>query len=156
CNNLRAMALVKLGRPAEAGATIDAALARDPENALSHANQGWAYLERNEPAKALEHFREALRLDPTSAWARMGVLSALKARNPVYRVMLQFFLWTAKLSRQAQWALLLSFILGQSLLRSIGQSYPALAPVVYPIGLAIFGFLVMTWIADPLFNLLLR
>jgi tetratricopeptide (TPR) repeat protein len=46
CTNLRAIALVKLGRKSEAGATIDAALARTPENSLTHANQGWTLLER--------------------------------------------------------------------------------------------------------------
>ena len=75
CNNLRAMALTKLGRTAEAGATLASTLARDPEDPSSHANQGWNLLHEGEPAKALEHFREALRRDPSSitpapAWSR--------------------------------------------------------------------------------------
>src|SRR5436190_4860629 len=44
CTNIRAMALVKLGRKQEAGLTIDTALQRDPDNALSHANRGWTLL----------------------------------------------------------------------------------------------------------------
>ena len=44
CLNLRAMALVQLGRKDEAARTLGSALADDPENALTHANQGWAYL----------------------------------------------------------------------------------------------------------------
>ena len=67
--NLRAMALVQLGRKDEAAATLGSALADDPENALTHANQGWALLHQGDHAKALEHFREALRLDPE---LRMG------------------------------------------------------------------------------------
>ncbi len=74
CTNLRAMAMVKLGRKAEAGATIDAALAKNPDNAITHANQGWTLLEKGEPKKALEHFRESLRLDPTNEWARHGIV----------------------------------------------------------------------------------
>jgi tetratricopeptide (TPR) repeat protein len=57
CTNLRAIAMVKLGRKTEAGQTIDAALARHPDNSLTHANQGWTLLEKGEPKKALEHFR---------------------------------------------------------------------------------------------------
>jgi len=81
CANLRAMALVKLGRRTEAGQAIDTALARNPDSAFTHANQGWTFLEANDPQKALEHFREALRLDPENEWARQGIVEALKARH---------------------------------------------------------------------------
>src|SRR5687767_13874079 len=59
--NLRAMALVRMGRKAEAMQTVDYALHRAPENAFSHANQGWNCLHRNDPLKAQDHFHEALR-----------------------------------------------------------------------------------------------
>ena len=81
CTNLRAMCLVRLGRKAEAGATIDAALA-EPEIALTHANQGWTLLEQRKPQKAMEHFREALRIDPELEWARVGIVEAMKGREP--------------------------------------------------------------------------
>jgi tetratricopeptide (TPR) repeat protein len=48
CTNLRAMALVKLGRRQEAGASIDVALAKNPENAITQANQGWTLLEKGD------------------------------------------------------------------------------------------------------------
>src|SRR5439155_25034708 len=73
CTNLRAMALVQLGRRDEAGAAIQGALERDPENAISHANQGWTLLHQRRPKDALVHFREALRIDPTLDWARAGM-----------------------------------------------------------------------------------
>lgn len=72
CGNLRAMALVKLGRRAEAGATMEEALARDPDDAFTHANRGWGLLHEGDPARALEHFREALRLEPGLDYARAG------------------------------------------------------------------------------------
>ena len=93
------MALVQLGRKDEAQQTLGSALANDPENALTHANQGWALLHRGDHAKALEHFREALRIDPELDWARAGIVEALKARHLIYRVMLRFFLW---MGRQSQ------------------------------------------------------
>lgn len=156
CTNLRAMALVKLGRRAEAGATIDAALAKAPEDALTHANQGWTLLERGEPKKALGHFREALRLDPENEWARHGIVEALKARNLIYAVMLKYFLWMSKLSRNAQWGIILGGYFGNRLLGSMARSNPDLAPWVLPLRILYITFAVLTWTAYPMFNLMLR
>ncbi len=55
--NLRALSLTHLGRQDEAATTIAGALQRSPENSLTHTNQGWTLLHRNEPKAALEHFR---------------------------------------------------------------------------------------------------
>jgi tetratricopeptide (TPR) repeat protein len=154
CVNLRAMALVKLGRRAEAGATLGDALQRDPEDALTHANQGWTLLEQRQPEKALEHFREALRLEPNLEWAREGIVEALKARNWLYRQMLRYFLWMRRLSQRAQWGVLVGLLVAQNVLRS------ALPPALEPLGEILFWclivFAILTWTADPLFNLLLR
>jgi tetratricopeptide (TPR) repeat protein len=156
CTNLRAMALVKLGRKAEAGATIDAALAKAPENSLTHANQGWTLLERGDLKQALEHFREALRLDPTSEWARAGIVEALKARNILYAGMLKYFLWMSKLSTRAQWGIILGGYFGNRLLGTLAKSNPDLAPWVLPVRILYITFAVLTWTAYPMFNLLLR
>jgi tetratricopeptide (TPR) repeat protein len=156
CANLRAMALIKLGRKSEAGATLEAALARDPEDALSHANQGWALIEQGEPAKALDHFREALRIEPGLEHARAGIVEALKARNVVYRLMLRYFLWMARLSQKAQWAVVLGGYLGYRALKGVQRANPALAPAIEPLLWAYGLFALMTWIASPLFNLALR
>jgi tetratricopeptide (TPR) repeat protein len=156
CTNLRAMALVKLGRKAEAGITIDAALARNPDNSLTHANQGWTLLEKGDPKKALEHFREALRLDPDNSWARQGIIEALKAQNIIYAVMLKYFLFMGKLRGRAQWGVVLGAYFGFRALNVIGKSYPNLRPWVQPLIILYVVFALMTWIADPLFNLMLR
>lgn len=156
CTNLRAMAMVKLGRKAEAGATIDTALSRNPDNSFTHANQGWTLMEKGDPKKALEHFREAMRLDPTNEWARQGIVEALKARNIVYAVMLKYFLWMSKLSPRVQWAIILGGVFGNRILSGVAESNPALAPWILPIRILYIAFALMTWIADPLFNLLLR
>ena len=156
CTNLRAIALVKLGRKAEAGATIDAALAKNPDNSVTHANQGWTLLHERRPKEALEHFREALRIDPTLDWARIGMVEALKARHLVYRVMLGFFLWMNRLSAKVQWVLIIGILFGQRALGQLAKELPALAPFIDPIMCAVFGFVLLTWTAVPLFNLLLR
>jgi tetratricopeptide (TPR) repeat protein len=156
CTNLRAIALVKLGRKSEAGATIDAALARNPQDAVTHANQGWTLLEQNQPAKALEHFRESLRLDPTNEWARSGIVEALKARNVIYGAMLRYFLWISKLPAGAQWAVILGGYFLNRALGSAAKGNPDLAPWILPIRIIYLTAALLTWTADPLFNLLLR
>jgi tetratricopeptide (TPR) repeat protein len=156
CTNLRAMALVQLGRKDEAEQTLGSALANNPEDALTHANQGWALLHRGDHARALEHFREALRIDPELDWARIGIIEALKARHLIYRLMLRFFLWMGRQSTVAQWAVILGFVFGRKILANLASSHPALEPFVIPILALTFAFLLLTWIASPLFNLLLR
>jgi tetratricopeptide (TPR) repeat protein len=156
CVNLRAMALTQLGRKAEAAATLGSALADDPENAVTHANQGWAYLHQSDPKRAIEHFREALRLDPELEWARVGMIEALKAKHLIYRVMLRFFLWMGRQSTWAQWGFILGFIFGQRILNSIANDRPELAVLIVPILILSFIFLLLTWISVPLFNFLLQ
>lgn len=85
CNNCRALALINLGRIRTARATLDTNLTLHPNNADTHAHQGWTLLAANHPEKAQEHFQEALRLSPAFDWARAGVVEAHKACLPINR-----------------------------------------------------------------------
>jgi Tfp pilus assembly protein PilF len=154
--NLRAMALVRLGRNSEAVDTIDFALERAPENAFSHANQGWNCLHRNDPRKAQEHFREALRLQPDLEYARQGMLEALKARNPIYRGMLAYFLWMGRLSTKLQWAFVIVTFFGVRMVRGLAESQPQLGWVLWPLLVLFYVFIYLSWTTGPMFNLLLR
>jgi len=154
--NLRAQALVKLGDRAAAAATIGEALARRPDDPYTHANQGWALLHQGDPFKAMEHFREALRLNPELEWARLGIVEALKARNPIYRWMLAYFLWMARLPSQVRVGLMLGAFVGNQVIGNLATQVPLLAPILWPLLFAYFGFVLMSWLAYPLFNLLLR
>ncbi len=156
CTNLRAMAMVNLGRKSEAGATIDTALSKNPDNSLTHANQGWTLLHQGEPQKAAEHFREALRLDPQNEWARQGIIEALKARNIIYALMLKYFLWMAKFSRRGLWGIVLAGYFGNQILSSVARTNPDWAPWILPLRILYIVFALMTWLAYPFFNLLLR
>lgn len=156
CTNLRAMALVKLGRKMQASEAIESALERNPEDADTHANMGWTRVEQGRYDDALHHFREALRLEPENEWARRGIIEALKAKNPIYRVMLNYFLWMNRLSHKYQWVIIIGLYVCFRYLRGLAQDKPELAPWVTPF-LILYGvFAVMTWISVPLFNLLLR
>lgn len=156
CTNLRAMALVKQGKSIEAQSTLDAALRRAPEDAYAHANRGWAFLEQNEPQKAMEHFREALRLDPGMEWARLGIIEAMKARFFLYRWILNWFLWTAKLQQRARFGVIFGAYIGYVLLRRVANANPDIAPYIQPLLIIYMIFAVMTWLSSPLFNLVLR
>jgi hypothetical protein len=113
-------------------------------------------LEHNEPKKAREHFREALRLNPENEWARQGIVEALKARNIIYALMLRYFLAMSKLSRQAQWGIIVAGYFGNRILGAIARNNPNLAPYILPIQILYVCFAVLTWMASPLFNLMLR
>lgn len=156
CVNLRAMALVKLGRQTEAAAAIEGALAKDPENARSHANQGWTYLHRGDPKQAMVHFKEALRIDPTLDWARAGMVEALKAKNFVYRWLLRYFLFMSRLNRRAAWGIVIGGYVGYRVAFNLARTNPSLAPWLWPIVIAYIAFALLTWFADPLLNLALR
>ena len=156
CINLRALALNKLGRAAEARAAIESALVRDPLHPVTHANLGWACLQKGDTSKALEHFREALRLDSEFAMARHGIVECLKSRYVVYRVLLRFMLWMAGLSRPWQWTLIVGGAIAYVILLVVAEEAPKLARIIWPILFVYLAFGVLTWIADPLFNLLLR
>jgi hypothetical protein len=123
---------------------------------MAHANRGWALLSSGDHRAAMESFREALRLDPELEWARMGLINAMKARNIIYRMVLHFFLWMSRLSRQAQWGIIIGLYIGFRLVRGVAQANPELAPITLPLIIAYVIFAYLTWTAVPFFNLILR
>jgi Flp pilus assembly protein TadD len=156
CANLRAMALASLGRGDEAEAAVRGVLALDADDATAHANRGWLLLRQSDPEGALESFRAALRLDPSFDWARTGIVEALKARSGIYRLILRGSLWMGSLTARAQWMVLIGFFVFGRIVRALMRENPTWSPVLGPIlGLYVL-FVLMTWVADPLSNLLLR
>jgi hypothetical protein len=123
---------------------------------MAHATKGWQEIRGGNLDAAMTHFREALRLDSSQAWAREGVVEALKARNPIYRAMLAYFLWTARLQPKVLWGFILGGFVLSKILRDFAKSNPEWAPYIWLVLGPYFAFCLMTWIADPLFNLLLR
>ncbi|HHM12561.1 MAG TPA: tetratricopeptide repeat protein [Planctomycetaceae bacterium] len=156
CQHVRSMALMELGRSQEAEHEIERSLQQDPDNAWAHADRGWAQLQRGDYRQAQHSFREALRLEPDMEWARKGVVTALKARNPLYRWMLNYFLWVGRLSGRAQWTVLIGLFILFHIFRLLAAAVPSLGPLIVPlIGLYAI-FVSMTWLADPLMDLVLR
>ena len=155
CRNLRAQALLRLGREQEAAETLRGALEDNPQCDATHASQGWVLLQSGQRKQALEHFSEALRLDPNNDWARQGLLEALKAKNPIYRLMLAYFLWMARLTPRTRWGIMIGAVLFVNFGRELTDGHPLLEKLFLPIRIAWFAFVFLTWVAVPLFNLLL-
>ncbi len=156
CLNLRAQILTQMGRSAEAAGTIKRTMRAAPENADAHATQGWAYLHTNKPKEALKHFDEALRIEPGHDYARAGLVEALKARFLIYRLVLGFFLWTARMDGRARMTLLVGAYIGYQVVRAVARASEELRPVAYVLIGLYLGFVLLTWITIPLFNLMLR
>lgn len=147
---LRAAALLQLGRRAEAGTTIGDALARDPSDATAHAGQGWAKLHAGDHRRALDDFREALRLDPTLELAREGLIRALKARNPAYRLLLRYLLWGSRLGPKAYWMVFTGGFIWVNALRDWSRYNPGSRAVLLPITLVYLLFVISVLIGEPL------
>jgi tetratricopeptide (TPR) repeat protein len=156
CQNLRALALKNLRRHDDAADALNTALAKDPENSITHANKGWALLEKNQHEEALKHFQESLRLDPTTDWAREGIAAAMKSRHRFYGLMLKYFLFMSKLPARKQWGIILGIYILSRMMRGASTQHPEIAPFILPVRILLGAFVVMTWIADPLFNFVLR
>ncbi len=156
CLNAKSAAHVKLNQKHDAFSTIEGALNEDPDNAFTHANYGWGLLEKRDHIKALSHFREALRLNPSLEYARAGMIQAMKAKYFLYRWFLNYQFWMSKQSRNMQWGLIIGIYLLSRVLRAIEESNPEWTPFILPIIVMIALFAFLTWVIQPLSNLFLR
>ncbi len=154
--NVRSTTLTKLKRNIEAFETIEGALKEDPNNAHTHANYGWLLLEKGDHKKALKHFNEALKSNPSFEYAHSGFLEAMKARNPFYKILLKYSFWIGNLSAKYQWVVLILIFLIFNFFNSLIQNNKAFQPYLTPfvIGLSIVIF--FTWIITPISNMFLR
>jgi tetratricopeptide (TPR) repeat protein len=154
--NLSAEALVMLGRKEEARAAVMEALRCDPASPKAHANRGWLALYDGQEKEALFQFREAMRLDPTSESARAGLVQALHARNPLYRLLLGYFLWTRRVSTAEFWGAMALVTGFNTAVRVMVRAFPPLLIIALPYFALYQVFTFFTWTGDAFFNLLLR
>ena len=154
--NTRSTALTKLNRPEESFQTIENALREDPNNAYTHSNYGWGLLEKGDHKKALTHFQEALKINPEMEHAQLGILEALKAKNPVYRLFLKYAFWMGNMTSQYQWGFIIGFYVLYRILRSMANNIEPLQPFLNPLLVILAVFAFSTWIISPISNLFLR
>ena len=141
-HSLQARALARQGRRAEAAQSAREALGYGAESSSIQAQAGWVALETNRPQEALGHFQEALRLNPDSAYARAGLVEALKARYWVYRTFMRFVYWVSSLDA--------------GLRRGLFLGAWVVARFVRPLLPLYLAFAYFSWFSDVLFESLLR
>jgi predicted Zn-dependent protease len=86
---LRAQTLEREGRPAEALASVDRAIAKDPRNAGYVVFEGYRYLDLGDSSAAEQSFRRALTIEPANVEARLGLATALARQHRVDEAMAQ-------------------------------------------------------------------
>ena len=156
CAAYRSLALERVGNVTDALAEADRAIQQNPDSSYAHANRGWALLNKGEIKESQVSFREALRLDPSNEFARSGMVSALNSNNFIFRNFYRFMLKMSRLDSRVQWGLIIGLWLGIRMLGSIAAANPWLQPWVMPISIFYLLFVMMSWIAVPLFNAFLR
>jgi len=145
--NHLAQALRLQNKLVENAAHLAGMLARDPEDPYTHANAGWAALQRGEHRPAEAHFREALRLDPDFESAREGLLNSFRARSPIYRAYLRYCFFMQRLSSGSRWAVVIGLYLGVKVARHIPGGFALVA--LYML------FVLWVWVAKPVGNFFL-
>jgi hypothetical protein len=113
-------------------------------------------LHEGRPKEAMEHFREALRLDPDMEFARGGIVEAMKARWWPYGLLLRLWLRLGRFGRKGQWAIVVGLVLVVNLASRVGKESPSLKPWTDGLTTVYFWFAVATWTAGPVFDLLLH
>lgn len=151
--NLLAHALQMQKKRDEQAAHLAGMLARNPEDALTHANAGWAALERGDREAAHRHFREALRLQPNMELARRGIVEAYKAKSPVYRAFIAYSMFMQRLRARSQMALIFGLFAAVVIAPRVfaGRFAMVGTAVVY----VYFLFVLWTWVAPGIGNFIL-
>ncbi len=145
--NQLAQALRLQNKNAENAAHLAGMLTRDPEDPFTHANAGWAALQRGEHRAAEVHFREALRLDPDFESAREGLFNSFRARSPIYRAYLSYCFFMQRLSAGSRWAVIIGLYVGSRVARDIPGGFILVA--LYML------FVLWVWVAKPVGNFFL-
>jgi tetratricopeptide (TPR) repeat protein len=147
--NQLAQALRLQNKLEENAGHLAAMLARDPDDAYTHANAGWAALQRGDRPGAEGHFREALRLDPDMEFAREGLLNSFRARSPFYSAYLRYCFFMQRLSSGSRWALIIGLYVAAQFGKHLQGGLGLAIVILY------FVFVLWVWVARPVGNLFL-
>jgi len=155
CLNARSMALNKLKKTDEAIATMQDALAQDPDSEFTHTTIGWNLLERGRHKEAATHFREALRLNPVMQNAQSGLKEALKSKIPPYKWLLQYSFWVNNQGKKLKVAMpIILYIVFRLLIGIFRQSSTTEALVWVVAGIYLL-FVIGSWTMNSIANFFL-
>jgi len=150
--NHRITTLTKLNRKGEILTHVAEVLAADPDNAYSHSTIGWSKLETKDYQEAQKHFAEALRLNPNSNHARIGMVNAIKGSNVLYSMVLRYSFWINNHKGNVGWGIGIGiFVLSRFL-----KLLTAVSLLFYVLFLILFVLIYISWIINPISNLILK
>ncbi len=152
-SNLLSLTLRMQNRLDESVGESERRLARDPENAFSFANAGWAALQRGDVKGAESHFKEALRIDPEMEYARDGLKQSYRARSAFFRLFLKWSFFMQRFSKGNRLAIAIGLIVGFKVLRVLAASIHPL--LVIPLAIVYYLFIFGTWLSGGLANFFL-
>jgi tetratricopeptide (TPR) repeat protein len=155
CLNARAMALNKLKRTGAAVATMENALAQDPDSEFTHTTIGWNLLESGKHNEAAKHFREALRIDPMRENAKNGLKEALKSKVPPYKWLLQYSFWVNNQGKKIRTVLPIVLYIVFRLLISIFKNNNATTGIAWALAGVYLLFVIGSWTMNSIANFFL-
>ena len=156
CLTFRSRALMGLGRAAEARQDADTLLADDPEDDWNHCLRADQLLAARDYEGARRHYLEALRIDSRNAAARHGLALSLKARSPVFSLLLRALVQLDRCSAWASWMVIILLFVSMRIGRALTRAHPEWL-VPYEAALAlVWGVTILMFIANPVFDLVLR
>jgi tetratricopeptide (TPR) repeat protein len=153
---MKASALVRLRKADQAAIVLEAVLENDPENDYALTELGFLYLHEGQWEPAMETFQQALHIDPESEGARAGFMEAMRAKFPVYGLVLRYFLLIGRYSKKHQMAIAYGTSLAMKALEYLRKQYPVLAPLIGLIISLWRIFSYLTWTIQSATTLLLR
>ena len=155
CLNVRSIALNKLKLTAEAIQTMEYALAQDPDNELTHSTVGWNYLEKGKHKIAVNHFREALRIDPNYHNAKDGLKESLKSKIAPYRWLLQYSFWINNKAKKVRWIMPVAlYLMVRITATAFNQNKSTENIAAFIVGIYLI-FVITSWLINPIANLFL-
>ena len=146
-HSVRGAILIELRRFQEAQQAVTKALELDPQHQQAHRVAGLLGVRTGDRGSEAR-FREALRLDPSDRASQSGMNVAIKARNPVYRMLLAYSEWLRARTPFVRGAVSVApFLLGRIALVIHDEPWRSLILGVSAL------FIVVTWSIDPVLTL---
>ena len=151
----RSVAAAHLGKLEEAEETSRASLRAIPDEPQALATHGYQLMHQGRFAEARATFTNVLQLDPTNQLARSGLVETIKATNPVYRLILRYFLWMSRLPTWQQYLVIFGGPAVYRGLRNAFRANPSTEWLLGPLVAVWLTLILSTWLAGPLSNLAL-
>ena len=142
------MALLNQKKDGDLNSLVDWQLQEKPDDDSAHVSAGYRDLMQGRHKEACNHFREALRLDPSNEGARHGLIESFRARSWFYRMYLRFAYFMAQFGQRGAGGIMLAgFVFYRVAFGLLEKNYPAIA---YTLAGAWMVFALWTFLARGL------